>query len=517
MDDFADGFSEELLENYTDEILLKLIDDFDSEALIRYLRNNDDINFEYLLKVVVFDDSYLDLILKKYKEMSGTVDIKKVLDVIAQHRVSNDALARTYIVFANYDLLVLLPPISKPLLMREEDGKRLIDLMLEHDEDMTVDRIIPPNLQNDMDISLTLGLHGIDSIIPPDINIDSNVFIDTFLKSIYDVYLTIELEPQLEAEVNEIKGLFNDGKSDTKVIDIILGMYKYLIKTRNKYALDELRQLKRIKLNNPDFCIKSGDKNSYYHGITTLFYRNLSVCSLSHEMGHVLHLNLARTIIPQEIVEPVKRCVSNPETLKKLALFSNYYHEIKDRLRQFNHDKYFKEGLSKILSGEEKEEIEKFLQNSASTLISLYTSLGYDKDLVTELVSTNYSLDRFIQHRFVIEEEEVADAQIFLFYGNITAVSGIIDAMFLGKFHDGELVYSGNRIKPCSGHGSGYFKLHVFDEMIANYISLLKSRKSQSDILLLREIVGNEVVDVLHNYYETNILRSTKYEEKREL
>ena len=55
------------------------------------------------------------------------------------------------------------------------------------------------------------------------------------------------------------------------------------------------------------------------------------------------------------------------------------------------------------------------------------------------------------------------------------------------------------------------------DEIIANYSQITKSPKRVEGINLLRNILGNELVDFIENYYENNIVKSKKYNSVEEM
>ena len=50
------------------------------------------------------------------------------------------------------------------------------------------------------------------------------------------------------------------------------------------------------------------------------------------------------------------------------------------------------------------------------------------------------------------------------------------------------------------------YTYNAFKEMIANYSSLIKLKESDKYIKLLRDIVGNELVEFLNTYYNENII-----------
>ena len=99
-------------------------------------------------------------------------------------------------------------------------------------------------------------------------------------------------------------------------------------------------------------------------------------------------------------------------------------------------------------------------------------------------------------------------------YGAFIAIGDIIDAIYLGKYRNGVLVDdSGLNIPSAYGHGISYYSMssHGFDEMIADYGEILKSKNGNEMLIYLRSIVGDELVDMIENCYMEKILYSSKF------
>ena len=92
----------------------------------------------------------------------------------------------------------------------------------------------------------------------------------------------------------------------------------------------------------------------------------------------------------------------------------------------------------------------------------------------------------------------------------ISAISDIIDAIFEGKFHSATLTNSQNKkIKKMPGHGLYYYfeTDHGFDEMIANFASMSKSKDANENLQMLKDIVGDEVYNMISNFYYKEIIQ----------
>lgn len=98
-------------------------------------------------------------------------------------------------------------------------------------------------------------------------------------------------------------------------------------------------------------------------------------------------------------------------------------------------------------------------------------------------------------------------------YAPFITISDIIDAIFAGKFRGGKLLDDAGNVLQCYyGHGMKYYsdKDTIFLEIIAQYGTMMKSKNS-SVINLLRDIVGDELVDLLDSFYRERIINSLVY------
>jgi hypothetical protein len=100
-------------------------------------------------------------------------------------------------------------------------------------------------------------------------------------------------------------------------------------------------------------------------------------------------------------------------------------------------------------------------------------------------------------------------------YSAFICAADYLDAVYCGKYKSGELLDKNNQvIKPGYGHGIGYYRKGMswaFSEMIANYSEIVKSSNPEEGLLLLKQYVGEELVEYIKNYYDENILNSTRY------
>ena len=66
-------------------------------------------------------------------------------------------------------------------------------------------------------------------------------------------------------------------------------------------------------------------------------------------------------------------------------------------------------------------------------------------------------------------------------------------------------------MQSIGGHGGKYYSdginlQNMFTEMVANYAVIIKSKKREEYLEVLREVVGNELVCMLDEFYTSKII-----------
>ena len=112
-----------------------------------------------------------------------------------------------------------------------------------------------------------------------------------------------------------------------------------------------------------------------------------------------------------------------------------------------------------------------------------------------------------------IQKREFRDALNSSIFASFRSIGDIFDAIYQGNFISGNLYYRGNKIEPITGHGLFYYnhdKKYIFDEVFADFRTIMLSENSEEYLNELRYYVGNELVDFLNNYYNSIIMQDTK-------
>ena len=75
--------------------------------------------------------------------------------------------------------------------------------------------------------------------------------------------------------------------------------------------------------------------------------------------------------------------------------------------------------------------------------------------------------------------------------------------------NDFTLTVAGEKIKQMPGHGLYYYfeTDRGFNEMIANFASMSKSKEAGKNLLMLKNIVGEEVYNMISNFYYKEIIQ----------
>ncbi len=94
-------------------------------------------------------------------------------------------------------------------------------------------------------------------------------------------------------------------------------------------------------------------------------------------------------------------------------------------------------------------------------------------------------------------------------FNDMMVISDILDALYGGELHSGVLKNKdGNLIKKIAGHGIPYYYHYEkkFSEIIANFSVLNKSRNKEASLKQLKELLGEEIYNLINEFYCKYIL-----------
>ena len=504
------------------------------QTILEYmLDNNYDIKipciFEEDTLKILYQKNRPDLLVKASALllMTGINDNYTYLDYILdcinkgdfEYNIANitapgnpDMKAEFYLDIAKHDMIgYVKDDLNLNILLKKYDNKTLLEYFLDKDPELTLNKILNKSDKMNYSVMIILKSRGIkdnDSIL--NINEDNA----SFVKNTPDTYYG-PLDNDSDYLIKELERLFiSDGKSDKDLINLLITGYRNALFINYDITIREIEKLIEIKKNNFDKFYYVKDKNSSYFSPSKgcIFINDSYISVVIHETGHALHHYLTGSEVPDNYDEIVKRAEENKELLTKTSKYFESCNKIMKNIKN-----YFLNLANKVLTAHySKQENIMDIQSIASKDISEYRdkfkSLKIPEEQLEQILKDTFSVEEYIKRESIIIANEIIAKTMKENYENVGAISDIIDAIFEGKPHDGVLKdNNGKKITACGGHGIKYYTYtliakHGFDEMIANFAVLVKSKGAEENLRVLRDIVGDEVYNMISDFYYTNIL-----------
>lgn len=422
-----------------------------------------------------------------------------------------DMKAEFYLDIAKHDMIgYVKDDLNLNILLKKYDNKTLLEYFLDKDPELTLNKILDKSDKMNYSVMIILKARGIKDNNTLNIG-EGNYFPH---KHSPDTYYG-PLDNDSDYLIKELERLFiSDGKSDKDLINLLITGYRNALFINYDITIREIEKLIEIKKNNFDKFYYVKDKNSsYFSSNDGCIHMDDSFAStIIHETGHALHYYLNRFKVPDNYSEIVKRARENKELLIKVSDYFEFWNNFKKNL-----ENYFLNITSEVLTTEySKQENIMDIQNILSKDIDKYRdkfkSLKIPEEQLEQILKDTFSVEEYIKRESIIIANEIIAKTMEENYENVGAISDIIDAIFEGKPHDGVLKdNNGKKITACGGHGIKYYTYtliakHGFDEMIANFAVLVKSKGAEENLRVLRDIVGDEVYNMISDFYYTNIL-----------
>lgn len=469
-----------------------------------------------LFQQIDSEKTYFDLMIDAHKQ-GVDVHLNGLIFKIGEY--PNNVLAQELLKLAQNDLLNFIPSFSTLDLFKKSEGdKSVLEHMLEIDKQTTISKFFTPDKHFSSEITLELASMGIEVgpfHILERLNGDlSSSYAATFRDNYANDY-----DDSCADLLSEFRDLFiNDGVSDQRIIETLVLDYKYLASANPELAILELKQLIAIKKHKVGFNYQK-NSNSNFNSFENTVNTTEDMFVMNHETTHALHYYLADFSVPDDFFEVVQRVRDNPETIENIKMFSDKFFEIEKSLKSVSRneiDKHYDEvlgvGKRKVLyylkMRFEKEIMRKKYKND------------FDASVLNSVLDKVYTVDEFISQSKECDINMLTNARMASEYGYFEEIADIIDAVYQGYYRDNILRdENGKFISSVFGHGTEYFSdsSRLFEEMVADYGSILKSKNSEVAQQMLRSIVGDELVDMLDNYYVNSILKSNVYLDSQEL
>lgn len=423
--------------------------------------------------------------------------------------IKPDMKAEFYLDIARHDMIGYVKnSLNLNTLLKKYDNKTLLDYFLDKDPELTLNKILDKSDKMNYSVMIILKSRGIkdnDSIL--NINEDNA----SFVKDTPDTYYG-PLDNDSDYLIKELERLFiSDGKSDKDLINLLITGYRNALFINYDITIREIEKLIEIKKNNFDKFYYVKDKNSSYFSPSKgcIFINDSYISVVIHETGHALHHYLTGSEVPDNYDEIVKRAEENKELLTKTSKYFESCNKIMKNIKN-----YFLNLANEVLTAHySKQENIMDIQSIASKDISEYRdkfkSLKIPEEQLEQILQETFSVEEYIKREAIIVASELTEATTRNNYASIGATNDIIDAIYRGKVCDGVLKSAdGQKIASFGGHGIRYYSQnkHGFDEMIAQFAVLVKFKGAEENLQVLRNIVGDEVYNMISNFYYTNIL-----------
>ena len=423
-----------------------------------------------------------------------------------------------YTTIAKHDMMKYIREIKAEKLLKKYGDKTLLEYLLDADSDLTLNKILSDDLKADPDIAVILKNRG---IVQKSVNVskEENEYTTKYIENINNHLGIGPLPEEGERLLNELKLLFlTDGKSDKALITGLIAGYRNALMNNYDINIIEIKKLIEIKKENKDifYYIKNDDGSYFSPSNGSIFCENANTNTLLHETGHALHFYTADMKTPDDYQEIVERARENPEVLAKTKEYAANYRKLINNITllvEQRYDSFFKS----YYSPEKVEEIKKNLTKSKEEKKKEYKELHIPDEQLDMILSDMYTQEEYIDHQKRIFIEDNVDAILRNEFGSLLPIGDILDAIYEGKLHSNTLKDSqGEAICKTGGHGLNYYyaTLHGFDEMIANFAAISKANDAKEKLKMLKSIVGDEVYDMIRNFYYQNILKINLEENK---
>lgn len=488
---------------------IKISNIFEDDTLkILYQKNRLDLlviaDATILMTKINDNYTYLDYIL----DCINKGDFEYNIDNITAP-IKPDMKAEFYLDIARHDMIGYVKnSLNLNTLLKKYDNKTLLDYFLDKDPELTLNKILDKSDKMNYSVMIILKSRGIkdnDSIL----NINENN--DSFIKITPDTYYG-SLDKDSDYLIKELERLFiSDGKSDKDLINLLITGYRNALFINYDITIREIEKLIKIKKNNFDKFYYVKDKDSSYFSPSNgcILMNDGCISTIIHETGHALHYYLTEFKVPDNYDEIVKRVRENKELLTKTSKYFEHCNKIMGKVR--NYFWYIaNETFTIKYSRQEKiMDIQSILSKDISEYRNKFKYLKIPEEQLEQILQETISVEEFIKQESIIVANELTETTIRNNYANIVATIDIIDAIYKGKVCDGVLnTADGKKIASFGGHGIRYYsqKERGFYEMIAQFAVLVKSKGYEENLQVLRNIVGDEVYNMISNFYYTNIL-----------
>ena len=500
------------------------------------LKNNCDLNFEFsgfdlvtiakklyennrfdllakakiltLLNSVNETETYFDYLLENIKNKSVKYDLN---DFIVSH-YRTKIQAKFYLIIAKHDMMEYIDDLTEEELLNNEDDKTLLEQLLILDKQLTIDKVLTKSMKSKMPISIILKSYGIEQE-DIDIPLIQSKFTDNYLTNDQQKRGIGPLQIEGTYLLKKLEALFNnDSKSDKLLVSILISGYRQALFNNYELYIQELRNLVEIKETNKNkFFLKKSDKKTCFNIADGSIYADRSsVETILHETGHALHYYLTNFEVPENYETVVEKVRLNKKTLEKVEQFSKEYNEIQDKIETIILEKY-KNFFDLDFNDETTKEIILFLEKSLIDKKEEFKFLGISEETLDTILNSSFTVYEYRQTQKRMFIKQYLDTMMRSEFGGFMAIADILDAIYEGELHSNLLKNeNGDIIKGTSGHGISYYysESKRFKEIISDFSTIAKLSNSSEVLSRLKDIIGEELYNVLSDFYYNEIVIS---------
>lgn len=415
-----------------------------------------------------------------------------------------------YLIIAKHDMLEYIKEIKEEDLLKKYKEKTLLEALLEKDSSLTLNKIIGVKLKSNPKIAMILKSRGIEQQ-NVDVSFENNDFTSEYLTNIQGSFGIGAFQKEGEFLLNKLQQLFlTDGKSDKGLIMALVSGYRHSLLINYDVNIEELKKLIKIKEQNLDkfFYIREEEGAFFSPSRGSIFCDSDVVEILLHETGHALHFYLTNNKVPENYSKIIENARKNPDILIKTEQYANKYSKLRESIISIVEQKY-QNFFETYYSEAKKEEIRSFLKKSKEEKKEEYVSLGITEEQLDVILEETFTEEEYIAHQKRIFIRENVDSILRSEFGAFIAIGDFLDAIYEGFLNSENLKnQNGEKIKSTYGHGINYYfsTSHGFDEMVAGFAWISKSKEATEMLQLLKETVGEEVYNMISDFYYQNIV-----------
>ena len=467
---------------------------------------------------------------------------------------SLEDVADFYLIYYSYDLVDYLPFLDEDYLLATDlenkksnkiidflfaqEKKTFLEVLLSKTDEKTIKELLRGSLKRIFNVAMLLRRANITQE-KVDYELKSNAFIDGVVDKMNRLHDSIVLSDYEELLLRKLYSLFIVG-SDKKAVQALINSYRIQLQKKNPNTLIEIEELIKLKREGKPAYIKIGD-SSYSLDTNGIEVNKPITDTVNHEMGHALFHNLTDGSVPLEFWSIIERVRSKASTLRKLSEYSknenqeilkvrkiaiNYYNDTFPLMNKVIEVYKIRNSLKRIYDYESdqkriryeretlkiRKEISDYLEKSKEEKKQEYLKKGYSEEDLNILFQNTFSVKEYARMHKRIQCRELEEVLKSSILGASRSIGDILDAIYQGNFLAGKLYYEGKPVDPVTGHGLFYYNYdpsRVFDEILADYRTIMMSQDSDKYLSDLRYYVGDELVDFLDNYY--NNIMTTGY------